>query len=85
MSILVIETEKPESLSIVAGECGVVPSSSMHRGRFAAALALLGGCSPDELRDLEMTHLRRLKQRAAGIAMPERPADGDANALPSQL
>lgn len=80
MSILIIETEKPEALSIVAGECGVVPTSSLHRNRYGAALALLAGCTIDELRNLEMQHLRRLKQRVAGVVLPEKPVKAAAEA-----
>lgn len=82
MSVIVIETTKPESLSIVAGACGAVQRCETHGSVYVAAVALLRRCSAEELKALEQHDLRKLKRWASAV---EAPADGEANALPSQL
>ncbi len=82
--IVVIQTPKPEALSIVAGECGAIHRATTHGCTYSAAIELLKRCHPDELRQLELHDLRRLKQRAAGVVLPEPPAtDRETNAVGS--
>jgi len=84
MSVIVIETTKPESLSIVAPAQSVrrIKRCETHGSVYVAAVALLRRCSAEELKALEQHDLRKLKRWASAV---EAPADGEANALPSQL
>lgn len=71
--IIVIETSNPDGLSIVTSGTGVVQSSALHASAYAAAVALLCRCQPDELRMLELNDLRNIKRTVAEKAIHEAP------------
>jgi hypothetical protein len=74
MAVMLIETESPEKVRVTSA-AGKPVHVNVQSTRYRAALKLLAGCSLEQLRTLELEHLRQIKQQLAGVEhLPLAPA-----------
>lgn len=66
MAVIIVETQSPEKVR-VTDVSGKNVHASVQSTPYRAVLMLLDRCSLEQLRTLEMEHLRQVKQKLAGV------------------